>query len=239
MQVWPGRPFPLGATFEGTGTNFSLFSEVAEKVDLCLFDDEGTETCVELAERTALCFHGYLPTVYPGQRYGFRVHGPYDPARGSRCNPAKLLLDPYAKAIEGQTRWHDAVFPYRPGREDLAPDPRDSAPYVPRSVVVAPWFDWTGDHAPRTPMHESVIYEVHVKGFTCLHEEIPSELRGTYLGLATPQGQPQAAEGEGQCRKRSAVTSRLPGSKWAAAIRSSWSTAWPTTTAPGARHSLL
>src|SRR5579871_6236472 len=102
MQVWPGRPFPLGATFEGTGTNFSIFSEVADRVDLCLFDDEGHETCLELPERTALCFHGYLPNVYPGQRYGFRVHGPYDPRRGSRCNPAKLLLDPYAKAIEGQ-----------------------------------------------------------------------------------------------------------------------------------------
>jgi glycogen operon protein len=141
---------------------------------------------VELPERTALCFHGYVPNVYPGQRYGFRVFGRYDPAKGSRCNPRKLLLDPYAKAIEGQVKWDDAVFPYRLGRESSTPDTRDSAPFVPRSVVVAPWFDWAGDHAPRTPMHESVIYEVHVKGFTCLNPDVPQELRGTYLGLATP-----------------------------------------------------
>ncbi|HEX6547726.1 MAG TPA: glycogen debranching protein GlgX [Candidatus Dormibacteraeota bacterium] len=186
MQVWPGTPFPLGASFEGTGTNFSLFSEVAQRVELCLFDDEENETRVELEEQTALCWHAYLPNIYPGQKYGFRVDGPYEPKRGLRCNPAKLLLDPYAKAIEGQVRWNDAVFPYPMGKQDLTPDRRDSAPYVPKSVVISPWFNWNGDHPPKTPMHETVIYEVHVKGFTCNHPDVPAEQRGTYLGLASP-----------------------------------------------------
>jgi len=186
MQAWPGTPYPLGASYAGTGTNFSIFSEAADRVELCLFDDRGNETKVDLPEQTALCWHGYIPNVYPGQRYGYRVHGAYEPKKGSRCNPAKLLLDPYARSIDGQVEWDSAVFPYRMGREDLAPDRRDSAPFVPKSVVVNPWFDWDGDHPPRTPMHDTVIYEVHVKGFTCLHPEIPGELRGTYLGLATP-----------------------------------------------------
>ncbi len=189
MDVWPGQPYPLGATFDGTGTNFSLFSEVAERVELCLFDEEGVEVRLDLPEQTALCWHGYVPNVRPGQRYGFRVHGPYDPRRGLRCNPAKLLLDPYARAIEGEVRWNRAIFPYQLGDPDLdlAPDPTDSGPFVPRSVVIDPWFVWDDDRRLRVPWHETIIYEVHVKGFTYCHPEVPPELRGTYAGLATPE----------------------------------------------------
>ncbi len=185
MRAWPGNPFPLGANFEGTGTNFSVFSEVATRIELCLFDEQGNETRLDLPERTALCWHGYVPNIYPGQRYGFRVHGPWDPRNGVRCNPNKLLLDPYSKAIEGGVKWNDAAFPYQMQSPD-ALDGRDSAPYMPRSVVVSPWFNWNGDRPPRRRMHESVIYEVHVKGFTCRHPDVPPELRGTYLGLSSP-----------------------------------------------------
>ncbi len=185
MQVWPGQPYPLGASFDGAGTNFSLFSEVAERVELCLFDEAGNETRVDLPDSTALCWHGYFPGIGPGQRYGYRVHGPYDPAAGHRCNPAKLLLDPYAKAVEGQVDWDEAVFPYR----FLAPDVRndaDSGPYMPKAVVTNPWFDWVNDRPPRTQYNESVIYEVHVKGLTMRHPGVPEELRGTYAGIAHP-----------------------------------------------------
>ncbi|HET7725930.1 MAG TPA: glycogen debranching protein GlgX [Candidatus Limnocylindrales bacterium] len=182
---WPGQPYPLGATYDGMGTNFSLFSEVAERVELCLFDNEGTERRVDLPESTGFVWHGYLPTVGPGQRYGYRVHGPWNPDAGQRCNPAKLLLDPYAKAIDGEVRWDEAVFPYRFGEPDIADD-RDSAPFVPRSVVVNPFFDWTDDRPPRRPLHESVIYEVHVRGFSRRNPEIPEPMRGTYAGLAHP-----------------------------------------------------
>ena len=189
MNVWPGRPFPLGATWDGRGTNFSLFSENAERVDLCLYGDDGTETCVPLTERTAFNWHGYVPDVGPGRRYAFRVHGPYDPARGHRFNPAKLLIDPYAKAIEGGVRWHEAnVLPYVPdGTDDadLEPDDEDDAAAIPRSVVVDPGFDWEGTSRPRTDWHETVIYETHVKGFTKLHPEVREDLRGTYAGLAS------------------------------------------------------
>src|SRR4030081_1477912 len=137
MQIWSGQPYPLGATWDGTGTNFSLFSEVAERVELCLFDDAGTEQRVDLPEVTALCGHGYVPQVGPGQRYGFRVHGPWAPAAGLRSNPAKLLLDPYAKAVEGGVRWDPAVFSHRLDDPEAAAD-ADSAPFVPRSVVVNP-----------------------------------------------------------------------------------------------------
>jgi isoamylase len=184
-EVWPGEPYPLGATWDGTGTNFALFSEVAQRVELCLFDDEGVQTSYFLPEADALVWHGYLPGIGPGQRYGFRVHGPYDPARGHRCNPAKLLLDPYAKAIEGELRWHEAVFSYRfadPSR--LNTD--DSAPYLPKNVVINPFFDWTDDRSPHVPYHETVIYEAHVKGLTIDHPDIPPEQRGTYAGLAHP-----------------------------------------------------
>src|SRR3954467_3380062 len=181
----PGEPFPLGATWDGSGTNFSLFSEVATKVELCLFDEQGGEQRVALPDRTAFCWNGFVRGVKPGQRYGYRVHGPWAPRDGHRCNPAKLLLDPYAKAIHGDVSWDDAVFPYRMGAEDDLDD-RDSAPHVPRSVVINPYFDWTDDRPPRRPLNESVIYEVHVKGFSMRNPEIPDTLRGTYAGLAHP-----------------------------------------------------
>jgi isoamylase len=186
IQVWPGRPYPLGATYDGAGVNFSLFSEAAEKVELCLFDDQDRETRVVLPEVTAFCWHGYIPKLQAGQRYGYRVHGPWEPARGRRCNPAKLLIDPYAKAVEGQVVWDEAVLSYFPGRGEDSFNHRDSAPFIPKSVVVNPFFDWGSDRAPSTPLHRSLIYEVHVKGFTAAHPEIPPELRGTYAGLAHP-----------------------------------------------------
>lgn len=168
MRIQPGNAYPLGATFDGAGTNFSVFSEVAERVELCLFDnfeEQGRETRVDLPEVTAFCWHGYLPQVGPGQRYGFRVHGPWAPSAGHRCHPSKLLLDPYAKAIDGEVAWNEAVFPYR--FADPAGDQGsdlDSASFVPRSVVVNPYFDWANDRAPRVPLHESIIYEMHVGG---------------------------------------------------------------------------
>jgi glycogen operon protein len=185
METWPGNPQPLGAAFDGSGTNFALFSEVARKVELCLFDDEGREARVELAERTGFVWHAYLPRVAPGQRYGYRVHGPFDPARGHLCQPSKLLLDPYARAIDGPVRWHEALFPHRFANPS-AVNEIDSAPYMPRCVVVNPYFDWENDHPPRTPWHETVIYEAHVKGLTQLHPDVPLPLRGTYAGLAHP-----------------------------------------------------
>jgi glycogen operon protein len=186
VKVHTGQPYPLGATFDGAGTNFSLFSEAAERVELCLFDEDGRETCIELPEVTAFCWHGYLPTAVPGQRYGYRVHGPWNPAEGHRCNPAKLLLDPYAKAVDGEVKWNEAVFPYRFADPDGPMNDADSAPFMPKSVVINPWFDWGNDYLLRIPRHESVIYEVHVKGFTMRHPDIPPELRGTYAGLAHP-----------------------------------------------------
>jgi isoamylase len=186
MKIHPGHPFPLGATYDGAGTNFSLFSEMAERVELCFFDTAGAETRIELPETTALCWHGYLPNVVPGQRYGFRVHGPWNPDAGQRCNPAKLLLDPYAKAIEGEVKWDEAVFPYNFADPEGSRNDLDSAPFTPKCVVINPFFDWGNDRPPRIPMHETVIYEVHVKGFTRRHPGIPEELRGTYAGLAHP-----------------------------------------------------
>jgi isoamylase len=191
LRIYPGNAYPLGATYDGSGTNFAVFSEVAERVELCLFDESGVETRVDLPEVTAFCWHGYLPQAGPGQRYGFRVHGPWAPDEGHRCLPEKLLLDPYAKAIAGQVEWHQAVFSYPldhpdPDRPDAEPNRLDSAPYVPKSVVVNPFFDWGDDHPPRTPAHESVIYEAHVKGFTFRHPDVPADLRGTYAGLAHP-----------------------------------------------------
>ncbi|MFP4511442.1 MAG: glycogen debranching protein GlgX [Acidimicrobiales bacterium] len=186
MHTWPGKPAPLGASFDGTGTNFSVFSEVADAVELCLFDDDGGETRVELSEVTALCHHGYLRGVMPGQRYGFRVHGPWEPTAGHRCNPAKLLLDPYATAVEGEVRWDDAVFGHRLGEPTTVRDDRDSALFVPRSVVTSPFFDWEDDQPPRVPNDEAVIYELNTRGFTRLHPDVPPELRGTYLGLSEP-----------------------------------------------------
>ena len=183
-RVWPGQPYPLGATFDGVGTNFSLFSQHAEAVELCIFDDDGTETRIPVTEVTGHCWHAYLPDAGPGQRYGYRVHGPYDPAAGKRFNPAKLLIDPYAKALDGDVSWDQAVFAYDFADPSVRNDD-DSADHVPRSVVVNPWFDWEGDRLLRIPMHDTVIYEVHVKGFTATHPDIPEDLRGTYAGLAT------------------------------------------------------
>jgi len=186
MKVWPGKPYPLGATYDGVGTNFSLFSEVGERVELCLFDENGQETRVDLPEVTAFCWHGYLPEVEPGRRYGYRVHGPWAPEHGSRCNPKKLLLDPYAKAVEGQVNWNEAVFPYRFADPEGSFNEDDSASFVPRSVVINPFFDWENDRPLGRPLHETIIYEVHVKGFTARHPDIPEEIRGTYAGLSHP-----------------------------------------------------
>ena len=186
METWPGTPYPLGATYDGAGTNFSLFSEVAEHVELCLFDDAGAEQRVLCEEATALVWHIYLPGVGPGQRYGWRVHGPWNPERGERCNPAKLLLDPYAKAVEGTVTWEPAVFPYPLGGSETARDNTDSAPFVPRCVVTTPYFDWQDDRHPRTPWHETIVYEAHVKGLTARHPAIPVEQRGTYGAIAHP-----------------------------------------------------
>jgi glycogen operon protein len=183
--VWPGTSYPLGATYDGAGTNFALYSQIADQAELCLFDDAGTETRLPLHEVDGFVWHGYLPGVGPGQRYGYRVHGPYEPAAGHRCDPAKLLLDPYAKAVDGYTDWDQAVFSYSFADSGERND-QDSAPHVPRSVVVNPYFDWRGDRPPRTPYHESVIYEAHVKGLTRLHPSVPENQRGTYRGLAHP-----------------------------------------------------
>ncbi|WP_406270287.1 glycogen debranching protein GlgX [Actinacidiphila glaucinigra] len=185
MQVWPGQAYPLGATYDGAGTNFAVFSETAERIELCLLHDDGSETAVELREADAFVRHAYLPGVMPGQRYGFRVHGPHEPTRGHRCNSAKLLLDPYAKAISGTIDWDEAVYGYRFGEPESRND-LDSAPHTMTSVVVNPYFDWAEDRSPRIDYHRTVIYEAHVKGLTMLHPELPEEIRGTYAALAHP-----------------------------------------------------
>jgi isoamylase len=190
MQIWPGTPYPLGATWDGAGTNFALYSEVAERVELCLFHADETgghtvETRINVTEVDGLVWHCYLTGVGPGQRYGYRVHGPYQPERGHRCNPAKLLLDPYGKAVDGEVTWHQAVFSYQHGNpSELNTD--DSARYMPRNVVINPYFDWGDDRAPRTPYHETLIYEAHVRGLTMRHPDVPAEQRGSYAGLAHP-----------------------------------------------------
>lgn len=186
MNVLPGSNYPLGATFDGSGTNFSLFSEVAEGVELCLFDNEGNETRVALPEMSGYCHHGYFPGIRPGQRYGYRVHGPWEPAQGHRCCPSKLLLDPYAKAVEGNIEWNEALFPYRFDDPDGPPSDTDSAAFVPKSLVVDPFFNWHKEHAPGIPLEETIIYEVHVRGATQQHPGVPDELRGTYAGLTHP-----------------------------------------------------
>ncbi|MGI8700569.1 MAG: glycogen debranching protein GlgX [Nocardioidaceae bacterium] len=185
MEAWPGGPYPLGATYDGAGTNFALFSEIAERVELCLFEDDGTETRVELRERDALVWHTYLPRVAPGQLYGYRVHGPYDPSKGHRCDPSKLLLDPYAKAIDGAIDWAPACFSYD-FEDHEKRNTEDSAPHTMKSVVINPFFDWQDDRPPRRPYHESVIYEAHVKGLTQLHHDIPEEVRGSYAAISYP-----------------------------------------------------
>jgi len=184
-QVWPGTAYPLGATYDGTGTNFALFSEAADRVELCLFADDGTETRVRLPERDAFVWHGYLLNIGPGQRYGYRVTGPYEPADGNRCNPSKLLLDPYAKAVEGRIDWDQACFSYTWGDEDSY-DEQDSGPHMSKSVVISPFFDWDNDRHPQIPYNETVIYEAHVKGLTRTHPGIPEAIRGSYAAVAHP-----------------------------------------------------
>ena len=175
----------LGAHRDGSGASFGLFSSVAEAVELCVFDDSGQERRWGLEQGDGFVWQGYLPGVTPGQRYGFRVHGPWDPASGARCNPAKLLLDPYARAIAGEVRWDPAVYGHADGNPDQADD-ADSAPCVPRSVLVGDEFDWGQDRRPGRAMADSIFYEVHVKGFTQSHPDVPENLRGSYAGLAHP-----------------------------------------------------
>ncbi len=185
LRVEPAARAPLGARHDGAGASFALFSSVADRVELCLFADGGEETRFDLEQGEGFMWHGYLPGVAPGRRYGFRVHGPWDPPSGARCNPAKLLLDPYARAVAGEVRWNPSVFGHASDNPDVA-DGSDSAPYVPRSVVVAADFDWGEDRRPGCPIADSIFYEVHVKGFTKLHPDVPEELRGTYAGVAHP-----------------------------------------------------
>jgi glycogen operon protein len=190
MKIWPGRPYPLGANWDGAGVNFALFSENATKVELCLFDgaDAQRETRIPLREQTHQIWHVYLPEARPGQFYGYRVHGPYEPQQGQRFNPAKLLLDPYANAIHGTVQWSDALFGYSIGDPDLdlSRSDEDSASGLPKCVVVDPAFSWGNDAPPATPWHDTIIYELHVRGFTMRHPAVPPELRGTYTALTVP-----------------------------------------------------
>ncbi|MHB8862161.1 MAG: glycogen debranching protein, partial [Pirellulaceae bacterium] len=189
MRIWPGRPYPLGATWDGRGVNFALFSAHATRVELCLFDARSgaEDECIPLREQTDLVWHCYLPGIRPGQMYGYRVHGPFDPDQGHRFNSNKVVLDPYAKLIGRDIRWSDAMFGYRVGdpAEDLSCDLRDNAKDAPRAVVINPHFRWGRDRPPRTPWHRTVIYEAHVRSLTCLHPAVPAALRGTYAGLAS------------------------------------------------------
>ena len=191
VNTRPGHPYPLGATWDGRGVNFALFSENATQVELCLFSsigDAAESRRIPLMEQTDMVWHTYLPDVRPGQLYGYRVHGPYDPDRGHRFNPAKLVIDPYARLVARAVRWDDAMFGYHIGDqcEDLSRDDRDSAPFAPLAAVIDRRFSWGGDRLLHTPWDQTVIYETHVKGFTALHPGVPPELRGTYAGLATP-----------------------------------------------------
>src|ERR1700757_1008343 len=190
MRVWPGNSYPLGATWDGKGVNFALFSEHATQVELCLFDtvDADKETHrIPLTEHTDRVWHAYLPEVLPGQLYGYRVHGPYEPAKGQRFNANKVVLDPYSRSIGRELRWADELFGYRVGdaTADLAFDDRDSAPFAPLAVVVDTAFTWGDDRPPRVPWHKTLIYELHVKGFTQLHPEVPEGLRGSYPGVVS------------------------------------------------------
>ena len=186
LRIWPGKPYPLGATWDGVGTNFSVFSEVAERVELCLFDANGSETRVDLPETTAFIWHGYLPNVGPGQRYGFRVHGPWEPENGHRCNPNKLLLDPYGKAVDGQVHWNEAVFPYHFDEPDTSRNDADSAPFMPKSVVINPYFDWGDDRRRARRGTRRSSTRRTSKASRMRHPGIPENLRGTYAGLAHP-----------------------------------------------------
>lgn len=186
QEVWPGRPYPLGAVYDGKGVNFALFSDNAYGIDLCLFDDQNKETRIKVNERTHNQWHVYLPGIKPGQKYGYRVHGPYEPQKGIRFNPNKLLIDPYAKALDGMVQWDDALFGYLPGMDDdeAAYNESNSAPFVPKCLVVDDYFDWENDQRLNIPLHETIIYETHVKGFTKLAAHIPENIRGTFAGMA-------------------------------------------------------
>ncbi|MEM9949262.1 MAG: glycogen debranching enzyme, partial [Cyanobacteria bacterium P01_D01_bin.36] len=188
IQQLPGTANDLGATWDGQGTNFAIFSENATRVELCLFDENGEETRHKLNGVYNFVWHGYFPTVKPGQRYGFRVHGPFDPENGHRFNPNKLLIDPYALAIAGNVTPGQAIFGYtwHTEEEDLGCNIEDSADAMPKCIVVDPTFDWKGDESPNTPWSATIIYEMHVKGFTMQHPKVPKTLRGTYTGLAHP-----------------------------------------------------
>ncbi|GIW54066.1 MAG: hypothetical protein KatS3mg082_0470 [Nitrospiraceae bacterium] len=193
MKIWPGRPYPLGATWDGEGVNFAVFSENATAVELCLFDGPEADKDshrIRLEERTDQVWHVYLPEVRPGQHYGYRVHGPYAPEDGHRFNPAKLLIDPYAKSIAGTVEWSDSMFGYRIGdpKADLSRDDRDNAGNVPKCVVIDQAFTWGGDHLLRTPWEKTVIYEVHVKGFTMRHPEVPGSVAGHLCRSGDPAG---------------------------------------------------
>ncbi|MGH3266878.1 MAG: glycogen debranching enzyme, partial [Trebonia sp.] len=185
-EIWPGGPYPLGASYDGIGTNFALFSEVAERVELCLFGRRGKEQRVEMTEVDGYVWHCFLPGIGAGQRYGYRVHGPHYPDIGLRCDHSKLLIDPYARALDGEVKWDPAVFGYPLGDDDRVARHGNSAPFVPRSVVTNPWFEWGDDRPLRIPWHETVLYECHVKGLTMRHPAIPPGQRGTYAGLAHP-----------------------------------------------------
>ncbi|HYR17099.1 MAG TPA: glycogen debranching protein GlgX [Mycobacterium sp.] len=184
-EIWPGKAYPLGATYDGSGTNFAVFSEAAEQVELCLFDVDGAETRVTLPEVDGFVWHGFIPNIEPGQRYGYRVYGHYDPAAGQRCNPNKLLIDPYAKAIDGTFEWNQSLFGYNFGDPDSRNND-DSAARMPKSVVINPYFDWGVDRPPGHEYADTVIYEAHVKGLTQTHQEIPEQIRGTYAAVAHP-----------------------------------------------------
>ena len=184
-EIWPGKAYPLGATYDGSGTNFAVFSEAAEKVELCLFERRRLETRVTLPEVDGFVWHGFIPNIEPGQRYGYRVYGPYDPAAGQRCNPNKLLIDPYAKAIDGTFEWNQSLFGYNFGDPDSRNDD-DSAASMPKSVVINPFFDWGVDRPPGHEYADTVIYEAHVKGLTQTHPDIPEKIRGTYAAVAHP-----------------------------------------------------
>ena len=197
MRLWPGTPYPLGATWDGSGTNFAVFSEAADAVELCLFEGQAggsaedgagprAETRIELTEVDGFVWHGYLPDVGPGQRYGYRVHGPYNPATGHRCNPAKLLLDPFGMAVDGEVDWNEAVFGYR-FDDPASPNTTDSAPYMPVNVVINPFFDWGDDRPPRIPYHETVIYEAHVRGLTNATPTSPPGSAAPTPGWPTPR----------------------------------------------------
>ncbi|HEX5384015.1 MAG TPA: alpha-amylase family glycosyl hydrolase, partial [Propionibacteriaceae bacterium] len=183
--MWPGRPYPLGATFDGTGVNFAVFSEVASKIELCLISEDRQETRIELIEVDGNVWHAYLPRIEPGQRYGYRVYGPYEPANGHRCNPSKFLLDPYAKAINGQIDGHESLFSYRFSDPTQFND-LDSLGHTMLSVVTTPYFAWGHDRPPQHQYHESVIYEMHVKGLTMTHPGIPDDIRGSYAAIGHP-----------------------------------------------------